>query len=49
MVVHLVMELPEFACFPNFPEDIGRTVFEFAAENGDGVSCSLVSKTVQSW
>ncbi|KAJ2932151.1 hypothetical protein H1R20_g4940, partial [Candolleomyces eurysporus] len=35
--------------FSELPQDIARTVFELAAEAGDGLSCALVSKQVQSW
>ncbi|KAJ2935896.1 hypothetical protein H1R20_g1198, partial [Candolleomyces eurysporus] len=41
--------LSSFDRFSDLPEDIGRTVFELAAENGDGPRCALVSKRVQFW
>ncbi|RXW11305.1 hypothetical protein EST38_g14550 [Candolleomyces aberdarensis] len=41
--------LSDYDRFPELPEDIGRTVFELAAENGDGPSCALVSKRVRFW
>jgi hypothetical protein len=38
-----------FNMFPNLPRDIGRTIFELAAEAGDGLACALVSKQVKPW
>ncbi|RXW13074.1 hypothetical protein EST38_g12780 [Candolleomyces aberdarensis] len=34
--------------FSDLPQDIARTVFELAAEAGDGLSCALVSKQLAS-
>jgi hypothetical protein len=41
----------ENSCFPDFPEDVGRLIFETAAEL-DGEtdhSCALVSEKVKLW
>lgn len=35
--------------FPHVPQDIGRTIFELAAEAGDGKACAVVSKQVKPW
>ena len=48
-LVELMSVPPSFDRFSDLPEDIGQTVFELAAENGDGPRCALVTKRVQSW
>ncbi|KAF5317234.1 hypothetical protein D9611_003840 [Ephemerocybe angulata] len=39
----------KLARFSDVPEDIGRTIFETAAENGDGYRCALISRKVKLW
>lgn len=47
LILQSVMDV--FHQFSDLPEDIGRTIFEAAAEAGNGPACAIVSRRIQSW